>query len=231
MITDKELGTISFRQSARAKRINVRILSDSLVVTLPVGSREKDAMKFIDEVREKLIKRQSTIHKKTVIISEEKGLKTCTFDVQIRKAERNNIFASLKSGILTIEYPHSLNAGETQTQNYFWNSVNYFLRKEAKRLLPHRTAELASQFGFSFTDVKIQSSKSRWGSCNTKKNINLSFYLMLLPQHLIDYVILHELCHTRVMNHSSDFWRQMDSVTAGKGKALRSEIREYSIPK
>lgn len=231
MITDNDFGTISFRQSTRAKRISVRIHADSLEVTLPAGSREKDALKFINEVRPKLIKRQSLITKKTVTISEEKGLKTCTFDVQIRKAERNNIFASLKAGILTIEYPHALNADEAQTQSYFWNSINYFLRKEAKRLLPHRTGELAARFGFSFSDVKIQSSKSHWGSCNSRKNINLSFYLMLLPQHLIDYVILHELCHTRVMSHSSEFWHQMDKVTDGKSHELRNEIKKFSIPK
>ena len=69
MITDNDLGTISFRQSTRAKRISVRIHADSLEVTLPAGSREKDALKFINEVRAKLKKKQTLITKKTVTIS------------------------------------------------------------------------------------------------------------------------------------------------------------------
>ncbi|HNX87627.1 MAG TPA: M48 family metallopeptidase [Paludibacteraceae bacterium] len=231
MISDKDLGTITFRRSTRTTRISVRILSNSLVVTLPPGSSETDALKFIDSVRPKLIKKQSGVNQKTVVISESNILKTCTFDVCIRKAERNNIFSSLKSGVLTIEYPQQLNPEEMQTQTYFWNSINYFLRMEAKRILPQRTRELADQYGFSFTDVKIQSSKTRWGSCNTRKNINLSFYLMLLPFHLIDYVILHELCHTREMNHSENFWHQMDLVTNGSSKKLRNEMKQYSMPK
>ncbi|MBP1637750.1 MAG: hypothetical protein H6Q18_539 [Bacteroidetes bacterium] len=231
MTVDKDLGTITFSHNQRAKRLSVRILSDSLQVTLPKNQTEKDGLKFIDEIREKLIKKQANISKKTIFLSEENGLKTCSFDVRIRKADRTNIYASLKSGVLTIEYPQQLSAEDNQTQIYFWNSINYFLRKEAKRLLPVRTIELAKQFGFMFQDVKIQSSKSRWGSCNSRKNINLSLYLMLLPQHLIDYVILHELCHTKIMNHSEDFWKLMNNVTDGKSKELRYEMKSFVIPK
>ncbi len=231
MVQDKDLGLITFKENIRAKRMSVRIMSDSLLVNLPKGYKEKDGLKFIDEIREKLIKRQKSIGKSTNILSEGKILSTRTFDVHITKTDRKTVYASLKSGILHIEYPQELAFGDRQTQTFFWNAINYFLRKEAKRILPDRTRILAGEHGFSYTDVKIQSSKTRWGSCNRKMNINLSFYLMLLPQHLIDYVILHELCHTREMNHSHRFWDWMDKVTDGKGKILRSELTNYNIPK
>ena len=231
MIQDKDLGQITFKQNLRARRMSVRILRNSLLVSLPKGYKEKDGLKFIDEVREKLIKRQKSVNKTAIILSEGNTLTTLTFAVHIRKAERNNLFSSLKSGILSIDYPQELNIEDSQTQTYFWNAINYFLRKEAKRILPHQTQILADNYGFSFTDVKIQSSKTRWGSCNREKNINLSFYLMLLPQHLVDYVILHELCHTKEMNHSIRFWEWMDQVTDGEAKKLRSELKNYSIPK
>ena len=231
MIQDKDLGEITFKQNLRAKRMSIRILSNSLLVSLPRGYGEKEGLKLIDEIREKLIKRQKSVNNKAIVLTEGNALTTLTFTVHIRKAERNNLFSSLKSGILNIDYPQNLNIEDSKTQAYFWKSINYFLRKEAQRILPHRTQILAESYGFSFTDVKIQSSKTRWGSCNRNKNINLSFYLMLLPQHLVDYVILHELCHTREMNHSPQFWEWMDRVTDGKGKKLRSELKNFSIPK
>ena len=231
MIQDKDLGLIIFKQHLRAKRMSIRILSDSLEVSLPRGFREKDGLKFIDEIREKLIKRQKSVNKKSILLTEEKGLSTLTFDVKIYIKDRKNIFASLKSGILSIECPQELNVEARDSQTYFWNTINYFLKKEAKRILPVRTQILADEFGFSYTDVKIQSSRTRWGSCNNKKNINLSFFLMLLPQHLVDYVILHELCHTKEMNHSPKFWAWMEKVTDGKAKILRNELKKYTIPK
>jgi len=101
------------------------------------------------------------------------------------------------------------------------------LRRKAQAVLPARLAKLAELHGFQYSGVKIRKSRSRWGSCSTKKAINLSLYLMLLPEHLIDYVLLHELCHTVRMNHSPAFWALLDRCTQNKAKELRREIRKY----
>ncbi|GAP71314.1 hypothetical protein SAMD00024442_10_49 [Candidatus Symbiothrix dinenymphae] len=104
------------------------------------------------------------------------------------------------------------------------------LASQAKLLLPPRLAELARECGFSYVKVQTRKSKTRWGSCSSKKTISLSFYLLLLPPHLIDYVLLHELCHTVHMNHSPAFWALLDQHTGGKSKFLRKELRAYHIP-
>lgn len=231
MISDSELGNITFERSLKAKRLQAKILSDGIKVVLPKGFSEKDGMKFIESVRNKIRKRQTKIQHHSISIDENNPLKTLTFTVYVQKSERKDIFSTLKEGVLTIQYPDFLSCEDTKTQEYFWNSINYFLKKEARRVLPSRTLELAQKFNFHFIDVKIQSSKTRWGSCSRRKSINLSFYLMLLPQYLVDYVILHELCHTREMNHSDKFWMQMDKVTDGQSKNLRRELKGYSIPK
>jgi predicted metal-dependent hydrolase len=112
-------------------------------------------------------------------------------------------------------------------QQFFRNGIDFFLRKEAKRLLPERLNQLAQIHGFNYKDLKIQSSKTRWGSCSSKKSINLSYFLLLMPPHLIEYVMLHELCHTVEMNHGVRFWALMDKVTDNKAKKLRAEVKKY----
>ena len=103
------------------------------------------------------------------------------------------------------------------------------LRKKAQSLLPARLASLAESHGFKYTNVKIRKNKTRWGSCSSKGTINLSIYLMLLPDHLIEYVLLHELCHTVQMNHSPAFWALLNQCTQNRACDLRKEIRKCSI--
>ena len=234
MLSDPELGTIEFVRNERSKHIRVRILSNGLKVTLPMHATENEAMKFINSIRSKLIQKQSKLEKglekRNILIDENSRLQTLTFVVEAKSTNRKNIYFALKSSTLNIVFPIGTDCSATETQQHFWNGISYFLRKEAKRLLPSRTKQLADKFGFTFSDVKIQSSKTRWGSCSREKSINLSLYLMLLPANLIDYVILHELCHTKEMNHGDRFWAWMDKVTEGKSKEMRKELKNYHMP-
>ena len=228
-----DFGKIEFIQSERAKNINVRILKDGLRVALPRRATEADAMRFIDSVRERIIRKQEKLKKSegenNLLLHENSRLQTLTFAVEIRRTERENVHFRMKNAVLTIEFPQTTDCEDEKMQAVFWNGINYFLRKEAKRVLPERVRILAGENGFSYAQVKIRSSKSRWGSCSRGKNINLSFYLMLLPQHLVDYVILHELCHTKEMNHSPKFWQWMDKTTNGKAKILRTELKNQPL--
>jgi predicted metal-dependent hydrolase len=103
------------------------------------------------------------------------------------------------------------------------------MRYEAKRYLPVLLKELALRHGFSYNTVKIHNSRSRWGSCTSRKNINLSLSLMLVQRHLVEYVLLHELCHTVEMNHGERFWALMSKVTDGKARALRGELKRFKL--
>ncbi len=234
-IESSEFGKIEIVRNERSRSIRVRILHDKLVVSIPVHSSPEEALKFISEKRDVILRKQRLADKKEknnpTRIDENFKLKTLTFDVTLIRAQRKELHFSLNSGILTIEFPATADISTEIAQKHIWNGISYFMRKEAKRLLPGRTRQLASKFGFYFTDVKIQSSKSRWGSCSREKSINLSLYLMLLPAHLIDYVILHELCHTKEMNHGDKFWAWMDKVTDSKTYELRQELKKYNMPR
>ncbi len=104
------------------------------------------------------------------------------------------------------------------------------LKLKASQYLPSRLNFLASKHGFCYTSVKIRKSRTRWGSCSSSKTINLSIYLMILPEHLVDYVLLHELCHTVHMNHGSEFWLLLDQITGNQAKALNKALKNYRLP-
>lgn len=85
-------------------------------------------------------------------------------------------------------------------------------RDEAVSTLVKRTEEIAQEHGFSYNRVSIKNTKTRWGSCSSQKNINLHYKLIFLDDRLRDYVIIHELCHLREMNHSKYFWKEVENI-------------------
>ena len=102
------------------------------------------------------------------------------------------------------------------------------LRAQARTELPPRLADLAGQHGFEFKKVFIKNNVSNWGSCSSKGNINLNLRLVTLPPELRDYVMLHELCHLKYLNHGPQFHALLESVCPGH-RALAKQLKEYKI--
>ena len=80
-------------------------------------------------------------------------------------------------------------------------------RAEIKEFIESRINSLNQVYNFSFNRIFVKNHKSRWGSCSSSKNLNFNYRLVSLPLPLADYIIVHELCHLKEMNHSSRFWR------------------------
>ncbi len=99
-------------------------------------------------------------------------------------------------------------------------------KKEAKELLISRLNQLAQKYGFSYKRIFIRNQKTRWGSCSQLNNISLNVKLLRLKDELVDYVILHELVHTRIKNHSKKYWAELDKYT-GNAKALDKELKKF----
>ena len=129
---------------------------------------------------------------------------------------------------ISVAIPQSHNIEDAEVQNSIRQAIELAWRREAKLHLPGRVKELAEAHNFEYKNVAIKNSKTRWGSCSFDNNINLSLHLMRLPDHLIDYVILHELVHTRVKNHSKDFWQLLD-IVSGEARKLDREVKTYAI--
>ena len=229
-IYDTVLGFITLRLSARASRYSLKISGKKITAIMPLKGDEQRMLSFIEENREKLIK---AIQKQKAIplLNEQSNLQTTTFRLHIFRSNRNNFYMTLENNILHIACPQETNFEDKKTQHQLSLLLEKALRHEAKRLLPQRIKTLSQQHGFVFNEIKINNSQTHWGSCSSKKNISLSLSLMLLPWFLIDYVLLHELCHTVEMNHSDSFWELMNQVTDNKALALRQRLKQYAILK
>ena len=100
------------------------------------------------------------------------------------------------------------------------------LRARAQAELPLRLRELADRHGFRYNAVRIKNNRSNWGSCSVRGNINLNLSLVLLPEQLRDYVLLHELCHLKHPDHSPAFHALLEEVCPGH-RALQRTLRGY----
>jgi predicted metal-dependent hydrolase len=101
-------------------------------------------------------------------------------------------------------------------------------RKEAREKIVKRLHELSALHGLPYGRVMVRNQRTRWGSCSARGTISLNIKLARLPEELMDYVILHELLHTRIRGHTREFWRGLDALVGDAG-GLRKELRSYCV--
>jgi len=118
---------------------------------------------------------------------------------------------------------------EKQAQNKEVNEDFLNIDKNpARKQITGRLGELAKANGFTFGKVSIRNQRTRWGSCSDKGNLSFNLKLVVLPQELMDYVIFHELVHTKIHNHSERFWQELDKYV-GNGKAKAKILKEWGL--
>lgn len=129
-------------------------------------------------------------------------------------------------GINSITITSSLPPADASVQAKAKAAAERALKKDAQILLSSRLNELAAKHGLPYRSFKVKRLSSRWGSCSSQGDITLNYFLIQLPWHLIDYVILHELAHTVHHDHSRRFWQSLETISPDF-KSLRKEIRSY----
>lgn len=154
----------------------------------------------------------------------------CSADFQLRFEQKDVSYvrAEMDESGIVCYYQSAEVLADNDIQTWITKTLEVFARKRVKERLIPRLLNMAAERSLNLNDVKVSSAKGRWGSCSSKGNINLSLYLVLLPRHLQDYVLQHELTHLVEMNHSPRFWARLDEVCDGKAKALRKEMRGYN---
>ena len=226
------IGKVSVSYSDRAKYISIRIKPKEIVLVVPRRSSLGDALFFLDKKREwveAVLKKnkERLSHNQVSQFDEDSVYETLTFTVRIVRVEGVHFQSILRDGVLTISCPKSADMKAENVQSLIHKVIERTMMNEAKRILPERLTFIANKCGLRYVSCRIRNVRSIWGSCTKESHISLNMYLMRLPQHLIDYVLIHELCHTVELNHSERFWSLVDSFTGGRSKELRKELRNY----
>ncbi|WP_195406721.1 YgjP family zinc-dependent metalloprotease [Bacteroides congonensis] len=225
VIEDEELGLLVVRVNQRAKSLVFRTKSDAIYVSVPSGTTMKEIKQAVENLRGKLLASRRRLNRPLIDLNYK--INTEFFKLSLVSGDKEQFLANSRLGFMQIICPPTADFADENLQDWLRKVIEESMRRNAKSILPPRLERLSKQCGLSYTSVKINSSQGRWGSCSGRKDINLSYYLVLLPSHLIDYVLLHELCHTREMNHSERFWALLNQLTEGKALALREELKKY----
>lgn len=225
ILEDEELGKLLVRVNVRARRLTFRTREGAIYVTVPPGTTLSEIRNAIEQLRPRL---RSARQKHTrPLIDLNYRIDTEFFKLSLVSGQRERFLSRSELGEMQIICPPDVDFTEPELQEWLRKVIEEALRRNAKIILPPRLYALSIRHGLTYKSVKINSSSGRWGSCSARGNINLSYYLVLLPSHLIDYVLLHELAHTREMNHGERFWALLDKFTDGKALALRNELKQY----
>lgn len=228
IIPDTDFGQIIIRTHRLARNITMRTKEDGLHVIVPPLTRTAKILEVIENFRPQLLESWKKKARKAFDLNF--SIDTPCFRLRVTSGKWKQFTVRIHEEETIIYCPPQTNFTEEKVQNLLKNAIIRALKRRAGDYLPILLKTLADRYNLTFKRVKITGSRSRWGSCSAIKSINLSCYLMLLPPHLMDYVMLHELAHTREMNHGPHFWELLNEMTEGQAKNLRKELREYPLP-
>lgn len=222
-IDDKQLGEILLTKRKKSKNIRINVDPEGKVkVSMPYFVPFKAAVLYVENKRSWILKNQTSGLPLTDNMIFTTGLKLRLIPIYGSKN-----FKTIK-GInnITIYFPGRYGNSHQLVQKRARQAICDELINRGYRLLNARVERLASKLAYNYQSLKIKKLKSRWGSCDQKGNIVLNLFLLQLPEHLVDYVIIHELVHTEHRNHGRLFWTAISGHLYDYRK-LKKELKEH----
>jgi predicted metal-dependent hydrolase len=225
IIQDEEFGKITIRRSARATQVKIRVAPDGLLrASLPLYAPLFLVKRLIKSSREEL---RAMMNDATPQIGFSDGMHIGkSHSLIVRRSIAGGAKIERHKQQIIVTLPETRELDDPDINRLVRDEVIKALRLEAKSYLPKRLSYLAHMYGFTYEKVRFSHASGRWGSCSSTGTISLNIALMKLPFELIDYVIVHELSHTRHMNHSTEFWElvsKADPEYRAHRRALKSQ--------
>lgn len=205
-IVDDEFGIIVCRRSPQSRFVRIRVTEDGVIrASLPKRAPLYMVRELLDGSRDEIRQLVMTQRSKRIRYSDGMAIGH-SHRLNIGHADIGNPRKKIQHQEIAVTLPRDWLVDDHRAQSFISTQVRAALRREAMAYLPRRLRYLADQHGFSYERERFGNQSGRWGSCSTSGTISLNVALMNLPHALIDYVLVHELAHTRQMNHSRDFW-------------------------
>ena len=201
------------------RNIRLRIERDGIIkISLPWYIPKIEAKNF-------LIKNVNWLEKNFVLLNKQK-------DQYLYLGTNIKISKIIDSNCLNIEYYLSDNIFYIKSNGSFRINereiYHKWLKSEAEKFIIKETERIASEHHFEYNKIKIKDMRSRWGSCSAKKNLSFNLKLMYFKPKIIEYVIVHELCHLKEMNHSKNFWLLVENIIPNY-KTCRKKIKNFFL--
>ena len=243
-----KLGIITVVWKSNMRSVRMGFKNESFTISAPQGYPMESIIRLINENEQRMlsfIKRHESRREKVSIDANftldthfaiMRIALTKTTTPRLKKVGAipcgcpSDSSAPVDKDNLVLEMPYDTDFETEEAIRIVKESAIAMLRYEAKKRLPSIVKEIADANGFKYSTVKINSAQTRWGSCSSKGSLNFSLFVMLMPLHLIRSVIVHELCHTKHMNHGESFWALFDKVYGVSHKIVDKEINNLKLP-
>lgn len=227
---DKEFGSVILHVRATARHFIFRVKDGKIEVTIPPFAKAHDISEVIDRNRPKLSAMMSKANETKVVFDEGDIIVTRDFTVVFNYVPSSKVIFQLRDKCLTIGCPSAIDMTCPEIQAVMIRGLKMFVKRSAEVYLPLRVKELSESLNLKYNTISVTFGRKRLGRCDTRKNIALSYYLMFLPDRLIDYVIFHELAHLTEMNHGESFHNLCNLYCGGEERSLRKELRLFRFP-
>lgn len=226
--TDTEFGEVVIQQRETVRNVIFRVKNGRLHITAPTTATIASIGELIEKKRatlRRLFQRGSNNYLRPGDI-----IHTHDFTIVIETHDCDKYIGRMADNTLHIALPRHDNYNVDAIQRCIARLAGPFLKHAAERFLPARLDHWAKILRCNYRSVSISYGVKRLGVCNSRREIKLSYHLMLLPDRLIDYVILHELAHLSEMNHGPKFHEICNRYCGGNEAALQKELRLFPFP-
>ncbi|HUC96714.1 MAG TPA: SprT family zinc-dependent metalloprotease [Candidatus Saccharimonadales bacterium] len=226
VVHDKEFGDIIVRRSPAATQIRVRVAPDgTLRASLPMRAPMFLVKHLLKSSRDEL---REILAQSKPVYEYKNGLQVGkSHTLAIQESDDEEFSVTRQKLKIIVKLPPGKQVSNPVISRKIRDSIIAALRIEAKSYLPNRLSFLAQKHGLTYEKVRFSHASGRWGSYSSNGTISLNIALMKLPFELIDYIIIHELSHSKQMNHSKVFWSLVE-VADPNYKIHRRELKKHN---
>lgn len=231
IITVDGIGSVLFCKKNHVRKMSIKMRPFQPVhLVFPSRVSSQIAMNYLLSKKDWVIRTHQKIQEieQKATDAQEKVISLHRDNIEYLKTSGEKLRVKVAGEKIRISVPAGMGLSHPSVSQAVRSGIMQKLRARARFVLPKRVEELAALHGFTYNRVFVKNMRTRWGSCSYANNINLSIFLLNLPGHLVDYVILHELVHTKHKNHKKEFWDKLESVCPGSVDCAR-EIKKYQF--